>query len=401
MGSTSLRSLVGRARGRLGRDLIRLANPGGYRSRPLGVNLIGTEGSHSMALKTRYYTQALESAGIPVRVHDKQTLIPGSDSSRRRTSGPGNDYAFTILLINPATLGMRHVPDRFTTSRYTIANWVWEQTELPAPIMGALHRVDEIWASSEFVRATYARATDKPVTLIPHPIRQISPMPPPISRDRFDIPEDRYAFLTLSAFASSLRRKNPLGALRAFRMAFPHGQDRAVLVIKLLTDGFNPSAEDQRSYFTAEPEFGPDVILVIETLTDEEMTSLTDACDAFISLPMAEGFGLGPAEAMSLGKPAIVTNWSGPVDYLTPQNSFPIPFALRRIDDPDTIWRYLPGLEWAEPDLDVAASRMRELVDQPELGPSLGRQAAIDMVRHSIPEVGAVIARRLEELLRR
>jgi glycosyltransferase involved in cell wall biosynthesis len=171
--------------------------------------------------------------------------------------------------------------------------------------------------------------------------------------------------------------------------------------MKVLIDKNNPSAEDQRTYFANEPEFGNDVILVTETLTDDEMTSLTDVCDAFISLAMAEGFGLGPAEAMSLGKPVIVTNWSGPVDYLTPQNSFPIPYELQRVDDIQSWWYYKPGLEWAEPDLEVAARRMRSLVDQPSLGPSLGRQAALDMVRHSISEVGAVMAQRLEELHQR
>jgi glycosyltransferase involved in cell wall biosynthesis len=354
-----------------------------------------------MAVKTRYYIQALESAGIPVALHQKQDFVKDSPTDPTRSSGPGNEFAFTIVLISPTNLALRHIPDRFTTSRYTIANWVWEQTELPDAIKNSLHRVDEIWASSEFVRETYARSTELPVTLIPHPIRQISPLPPPVPRSRFGIPEDRYAFLSIAAFASSIRRKNPLGALRAFRRAFPHGQTEAVLVMKLHTGRFNPSAEEQLGYFASEPEFGNDVILVTETLTDDEMTSLTDICDAFVSLPMAEGFGLGPAEAMSLGKPAVVTNWSGPVDYLTPQNSLPIPYTLQPVEDVLSMWGYIPGLEWADPDLDVAASRMRSLVDQPSLGPSLGRQAALDMVRHSISEVGAVMARRLEELHRR
>ena len=378
-----------------------LSHPRGYRSRPIGVNLIGMTGSTSIAGMTRYYIQALESAGIPVVLHQRKDFIGESPTDRTRTTGPGNEFAFTILLLHPMFFGMRLVPDRFTTSRYTIANWVWEQTELPTEITNSLPRVDEIWASSEFVHSTYARTTDKPVTLIPHPIRPINPMPPPVSRGRFGIPDDRYAFLTISAVSSSLRRKNPLGSLRAFRRAFPHGQTEAVLVMKVLIDKNNPSAEDQRTYFANEPEFGNDVILVTETLTDDEMTSLTDVCDAFISLAMAEGFGLGPAEAMSLGKPVIVTNWSGPVDYLTPRNSFPIPYELQRVHDIQSWWYYKPGLEWAEPDLEVAARRMRSLVDQPSLGPSLGRQAALDMVRHSISEVGAVMAQRLEELHQR
>ena len=366
----------------------------------MGVNLIGISGSSGLAAKTRYYTQALESAGIPVTVHHGDDFLPGRDRSSISIPAPDNDHAFTIIVIHPMIFGMGNLPEEFTASRFVIANWIWEQTELPTKITAAFPRVDEFWASSEFVRSTYLRATDKPVTLIPHPIRRISPPPPPMPRHRFGIPEDRYAFLTIAAATSSLVRKNPLGALHAFRRAFPHGQTEAALVIKLLVDEHNPSAQDQRALFVTDPAFGTDVILVAAALTDDEMTSLTGACDAFISLSRAEGFGLGPAEAMSLGKPVIVTNWSGPVDYLTPHNSLPIPYELRPMDVPDSFW-YSSGLEWAEPDLDIAASGMRSLVDQPGLGESLGRQAILDMQRHSIDAVGAVMARRLEEIHRR
>jgi len=116
-----------------------------------------------------------------VVLHQRKDFIGESPADRTRTTGPGNEFAFTFLLVHPMFFGMRLVPDRFTTSRYTIANWVWEQTELPTEITNSLPRVDEIWASSEFVRSTYARATDKPVTLIPHPIgpNPISPLRPP------------------------------------------------------------------------------------------------------------------------------------------------------------------------------------------------------------------------------
>jgi glycosyltransferase involved in cell wall biosynthesis len=103
--------------------------------------------------------------------------------------------------------------------------------------------------------------------------------------------------------------------LHAFRAAFPHGQTDAILAIKLLAikllaGSYNPSAEEQHELFSTDPAFGDDVILIIEAFTDSEMTELVRCCDAFVSLHRAEGFGLGAAEAMSLGKPVIVTEFN-------------------------------------------------------------------------------------------
>ena len=186
--------------------------------------------------------------------------------------------------------------------------------------------------------------------------------------------------------------------MHAFRAAFPHGQTDAILAIKLMAGGYNPSAEEQRELFSTDPAFGDDVILIIEAFTDSEMTELVRCCDAFVSLHRAEGFGLGAAEAMSLGKPVIVTNWSGPVDFLTPENSLPVPYELVTIDELGSSG-FLPGLMWAEPDLNAAADFMRAVHEHPELAHERGERAAADIPLHHSPEVvGHLMAERLREL---
>ena len=83
------------------------------------------------------------------------------------------------------------------------------------------------------------------------------------------------------------------------------------------------------------------------------------ASDAYVSLHRAEGFGLPLAEAMLLGKPAVATNYSGNLDFMTPRNSWLVDFrrvALDRGHRP-----YPAGGTWAEPDLDHAAEQMRHV----------------------------------------
>ena len=53
----------------------------------------------------------------------------------------------------------------------------------------------------------------------------------------------------------------------------------------------------------------PDVILIQQTLSRDDMLGLIAACDAVISLHRSEGLGLLVAEAMVLGKPVISTDF--------------------------------------------------------------------------------------------
>ena len=45
------------------------------------------------------------------------------------------------------------------------------------------------------------------------------------------------------------------------------------------------------------------------------MLDLIHCCDVYVSLHRAEGFGLGMAEAMKMGKAVIATNYSGNTDF--------------------------------------------------------------------------------------
>src|SRR5947209_20086958 len=96
-----------------------------------------------------------------------------------------------------------------------------------------------------------------------------------------------------------------------------------------------------------------------------------------VSLHRAEGFGLAPAEMMSLGKPVVATGWSANMDFMTAENSMPVRYTLEPLKE--TIGAYKAGPVWAEADVEHAASCIRRLLDEPELRQRIGRQAAIDI----------------------
>jgi glycosyltransferase involved in cell wall biosynthesis len=55
------------------------------------------------------------------------------------------------------------------------------------------------------------------------------------------------------------------------------------------------------------------------------MNGLLAAADVFVSLHRSEGFGLGLAEAMLLGKPVVGTAYSGNADFLDDTTGYPVP----------------------------------------------------------------------------
>ncbi len=132
-------------------------------------------------------------------------------------------------------------------------------------------------------------------------------------------------------------------------------------------------------------------------MTRAEIDSLLAVCDCFVSLHRSEGFGLGPAEAMSLGKPVILTNWSGNTDYMTPDNSIGIDYQLIPVGK--VIAHYQPDQVWADPDLEQAAYWMKSIAQDDQLARRIGLLGQETIREKFSPEVaGKLIERRLHYL---
>jgi glycosyltransferase involved in cell wall biosynthesis len=122
------------------------------------------------------------------------------------------------------------------------------------------------------------------------------------------------------------------------------------------------------------------VLIVDGPLAHGDVLALVASCDVYVSLHRAEGLGLPPLEAMSLGRPVVATAWSGNLDYMTNEDSLLVPAVETpvrgtgiRAYDPS---RMGEGQTWGEPDLAVAAAHLRALADDPELRARMGERAA-------------------------
>ena len=106
---------------------------------------------------------------------------------------------------------------------------------------------------------------------------------------------------------------------------------------------------------------------------------MTAACDVYLSLHRAEGFGLGMAEAMSQGKPVVATNWSANTEFCRPDTAWCIPYRIV----PVLPHEYMVATkEWAEADVEAAAVALQEIRCDPEASALSAERGARFMKAH-------------------
>jgi len=146
----------------------------------------------------------------------------------------------------------------------------------------------------------------------------VSPVVPTgIDRQHFGLAPDRFTFLFAFDVLSVMERKNPLGLIRAFNLAFGSSTN-CRLVIKVNNAAARPKAIETLRHAAAS---SPAIHILDGRFSQDEMYALTQCSDCVVSLHRSEGFRLLIAEAMCLGKPVIVTNYSRNMDFTCPDNS--------------------------------------------------------------------------------
>jgi glycosyltransferase involved in cell wall biosynthesis len=362
---------------------------------PPGVNLVGyIRADMGLGTAARGLAAALDDAGVPFNVINMQhgNLSSHTDYSWSHKEVSNSDYDVTIVCVNPDnSFYLRtQVSPEILGNRYVIANWYWELPEMPDEWMSEFEYADEVWAPSNFIRDAISRKAPVPVVRVPTVVQVNRGRR--FSRAELGLPEQRFLFLGMFDTHSVLERKNPLGVVRAFKHAFGAGDRRVGLVMKILNkdESFSRKINEELAGYD-------NVVMIDRLLTRDEWTSLVDACDCFVSLHRSEGFGLGPAEAMSFGKPAIVTNWSGNTDYMTSDNCIAIDYELVNLGQ--DYGPYKAGQHWAEPDIEQAADWMKKLVEDPSLGKAIGLRGQHTIHTDFSPKaVGKIIRARLDEL---
>lgn len=365
---------------------------------PWGVSVIGyVKAESGVGESARATLRALactdiEHAWVDFRVGNVSRMSEQVDESRAHR----RRHAVSLFHVNADQMPVAraNLDAAWFGVPYRIGFWAWELEAFPAAWHEAFAHVDEVWVPSSFCQKAVAAASPVPVLCVPHAVDIPERLQP--DRARFGLHGDTVVFLAMADMMSVAERKNPLGAVQAFVHAFAPDDRRAELLVKVSNPQRDPAAMARLRALAATH---PGVHLLDDYLDRPALNTLLDSVDVYVSLHRSEGFGLGIAEAMARGKVALATAWSGNTDFMNARNALPVDYRLVRLDA--DAGPYPRGERWADPSIDDAVAKMRQIAADAALRARLGERARADCRGQLAPDVvGAQIAARLRAIRR-
>lgn len=294
--------------------------------------------------------------------------LANAPSGRVRTTESGDAPAWMRALrrreVDDEVLVIHSVPFAWDTvveqlrAPYRIGQSVWELEEVPPRFVQCMDPVDEIWVPTEWNKAAYEQAFDKPIHVVPHATAGVTPGVCPV-----DVPDDCAVILLDAAWDW---RKRPDRAIEAYLRAFS-ATDPVTLVIKT-TDwciswpGGPIAVRQLIDRIVGRFENPAQVIVETRHFDAPQMLGLIARSACTLSLTASEGWGLGAFDAATLGVPVIITGYGGQAEFLGADYPGLLPFRMVPTNHPDQSI-FVPGSHWAYADMDSAVDLLRAVVN--------------------------------------
>ena len=164
-------------------------------------------------------------------------------------------------------------------------------------------------------------------------------------------------------------RKNTATLIKTFLETFNgHEKNKPALILK--SNHINYSLLDREqildkinSIKTMVKGNLPNIYLLHGEMTDKEMNELNNdpKIKSFISFTKGEGFGRPLLEGAITGKPSIVSNWSGHVDFIKPEYNVLIGGKLQKVHPSASNKFLLEDSQWFNIDIKIASRAMKDI----------------------------------------
>jgi glycosyltransferase involved in cell wall biosynthesis len=293
---------------------------------------------------------------------------------------------------------------------YVVGRSMFETDRINEAWLPAIsNNVHEVWVPSEFNRGTFSRSgvDVKMLYVIPeavdtdlfdpasaHAIRTLA-----LNSDAADSAAAPFVFLSVMKWEGRkcwrclveafIREFAGADASKVFLVIRSRPSEQDVVELDALVDEIGAQLAAERNGSMVEL---PRIEIVRDVLPYDRLPSLYAQANAFVLPTHGEGWGLPIAEAMAMGLPALATNWSGNMQFMDAENSFPV-------DVEAMVDAFQPPHLWAQPSTGHLRMRMREVFVG---GPGVQRVRVLareTMVsRFSVRAVGDVVLARLGEI---
>jgi len=355
-----------------------------------GFNVIGHLSTTSgLGNTARLFMEMLQDQGIQVAGFDidyngqfEPPVVHGVPVFTSISSLPYRHNLIVVSIQLLPSLWLHRCPDLLHQKFKNVGLLFWELPLVPRAWWPALALFDAILTSSPFVRQAIELAVpDVPVLFAEHPLKNLPDVDSMTRvRDELKIPIDAFVCATSFDLRSDLSRKNPEATIQAFQQAFPSDQDVRLMIKTNGRAGSDPPANLRK--LMAAIDADSRMVLVQDTLPYDKVLALYAAADVYMSLHRSEGLGLGPMEAMQLGRLVIATGFSGNMAYMTEVNSIPIGYRL--IQPVKAGWQFSSNFAgkhafWAQANIQHAALSLRWAKNNPQLGSALAQRGQRDV----------------------
>lgn len=275
------------------------------------------------------------------------------------------------------------------------------------------NRMDFVWVPTGFHVSTFIRSGVDPAKVV----KIVQPVDvgffDPVNCDPIDLASIGKPVLGLSNMNTSSKE---FVFLSVFKWEYRKGWDvllKAYLeefskadgvVLYLLTNPYHSGRDFGNKIVNfvedsdlEKPDDGWAPVNVIDThIPQIDLPRLYKAADVFVLPSRGEGWGRPLVEAMSMGLPVIATNWSGPTEYLTEENGYPLPVGRMS----EVTEGPFKGHFWAEPSVDKLRALMRLVVSNVDEAKAKGKQAREDMIQRFSPEtVAGIVTDHIKDIL--
>jgi glycosyltransferase involved in cell wall biosynthesis len=360
-----------------------------------GVNISGyINKQFGLGEGVRSNIRAIKTTNIPYVINDFNIVLSKhvmDETQSVLTVSEENPYNINLVQINIDRLHsvMQQTDKSYFQNKYNIAFWAWELENFPEESKVFFNLFNEIWVPSNFCTEAISKVSPIPVIKIMHSIEIENTT---YSRKDFNLPENKFIFMTMFDYYSSISRKNPLATIDSYEQSFGKNNPDVLLLIKTSISKEFPNEKNQLVNRIGDNK---SIIIVEEILERDKLYSLMNCCDCFVSLHRSEGFGLTMAEAMYLGKPVIATAYSANTEFMNINNSFPVKYKL--IQTGDQYYFSTDKDVWADADVQHASLQMTLVYTNKNLASEIAQRGQNDVKQFLSPSImGEKIKQRLE-----
>ncbi|VFQ68190.1 unnamed protein product [Cuscuta campestris] len=342
-----------------------------------------------------------EMRSLAMELHQTQCRLNETIVVCHSEPGAWNPPLFETLPCPPIGYGI---------FKAVIGRTMFETDRVTPDHVKRCNNMDYVWVPTDFHVETFIRSGVNPFKVVK--------VVQPVDLEFFD--PAKYEPLDIAAMGASVLGKSDSGKdfvfLSVFKWEHRKGWDVLLssylrefdnddgVTLFLLTNPYhsdrdfgNKIVEYVMKSGMKEPVHGWAPIYVIDDhIAQVDLPRLYKAANAFVLPSRGEGWGRPIVEAMAMSLPVISTNWSGPTEYMTEANSYPLSVGqFSKVEEGP-----FKGHLWAEPSVDELQMLMRHVVINYEEAKGKGKQARADMIAKFSPDIVAgIVAEHIHHII--